>query len=281
MPRFRRLFPWLCAAGVLLAPTEAPAADPPRADLVIADFDGESYGAWTVEGSAVETGPARGALLGQIAVDGFLGKGLVDLFLGGDDSTGTLTSPPFKIERPFLSFLIGGGNHREKLALELLVAGKTATLRVIDAATGGWGHVNVDTIVQTDTRPKGMLKDARREFVAETRFLQIPIKNSAANKKWVLIGASSDYQLGSFDTKASTPESPKLPGHRGRGFYAAQSFSDIPASGGLSYVPMPVNLRADDLASSVRAIGRSARFHSLEIHELGSAWPKGAKGPDR
>lgn len=218
MPRFRPLAPWLCAAGVLLAPTEAPAADPPRADLVIADFDGESYGAWTVEGSAFGTAPARGALPGQMAVDGFLGKGLVNSFLGGDDSTGTLTSPPFRIERPFISFLIGGGNNPDKLALELLVdekpvrtatggndrpggsetllreswdvaelAGKTASLRVIDAATGGWGHINVDQIVQTDTRPKGMLKDARREFVAETRFLQIPIKNGAAKRVVTLL----------------------------------------------------------------------------------------------
>jgi sucrose-6-phosphate hydrolase SacC (GH32 family) len=218
MPSFRPFVPWLVGAGFLLAPTQVPAADPPRADLVIADFDGESYGTWTVEGSAFGTAPARGALPGQMAVDGFLGKGLVNSFLGGDDSTGTLTSPPFRIERPFISFLIGGGNNPDKLALELLVdgkpvrgttggndrpggsetllreswdvaefAGKTATLRVIDAATGGWGHLNVDQIVQTDIRPKGMLKDARRELVAETRFLQIPIKNGAAKRLVTLL----------------------------------------------------------------------------------------------
>ena len=218
MPRFRLLFPWLCGAGVLLAHAELPAADPTRADLVIADFEGDSYGAWQVEGTAFGTGPARGALPGQMAVDGFLGEGLVNSFLGGDDSTGTLTSPPFKIERPFLSFLVGGGNNPDTLALQLLVdgkpvrsvtggndrpggsetllreswdvtdfAGKTATLRVIDAATGGWGHINVDQIVQTDTRPKGMLKDARRELVAETRFLHIPIKNGAAKRVVTLL----------------------------------------------------------------------------------------------
>ena len=218
MPRFRPLFPRLCAACVLFASTEVPAADPLRADLVIADFDGDSYGAWKVEGSAFGSAPARGALTGQMAVDGFLGEGLVNSFLGGDDSTGTLTSPPFKIERPFLSFLIGGGNDREKLTLELLIdgkpvrsatggndrpggsetlvreswdvadlAGRTATLRVIDAAKGGWGHINVDQIVQTDTKPKGMQKDARRELVAETRFLQIPIKNGAAKRVVTLL----------------------------------------------------------------------------------------------
>lgn len=41
-------------------------------------------------------------------VEGFLGKGLVNTFRGGDDATGTLSSPPFKIERRFLAFLIGG-----------------------------------------------------------------------------------------------------------------------------------------------------------------------------
>jgi len=246
-------------------------------------------------------------------------------------------------------------------------------------------------------------------------FFELPVDGDATNKKWVLLGASSEYQVGSFDGKAFTPETPKLPGHRGRGFYAAQSFSDIPASdgrrillgwfqtetrgmhfnqsmslplelrlastaegpritftpvkeleslrtrsrrialeileptdpnplasvaaelveiraefepesgsdvairvrgvdvvweskteeivvnghrapaplqdgrqqiviycdrtglevfagGGLTYVPMPVNLHADDLASGVKAIGGPVRFDSFEIHELGSAW---------
>jgi sucrose-6-phosphate hydrolase SacC (GH32 family) len=48
----------------------------------------------------------------------------------------------------------------------------------------------------------------------------------------VLTAASSDYMVGSFDGKKFTPETPKLKGHRGRGFYAAQTFSDLPASDG-------------------------------------------------
>ncbi len=48
------------------------------------------------------------------------------------------------------------------------------------------------------------------------------------NKKWVLLGASSDYRIGSFDGKTFTPETPMLPGQRGRDFYAAQAFSDAP-----------------------------------------------------
>ena len=59
-------------------------------DIVFADFEGADYGAWKVTGTAFGKGPARGTLPGQMAVNGFLGKGLVNSFLGGDTSTGKL-----------------------------------------------------------------------------------------------------------------------------------------------------------------------------------------------
>ena len=82
-------------------------------DLLIADFEGDDWGAWKVTGEAFGPGPARGTLPNQMAVDGFLGKGLVNSFHGGDGTTGTLTSPEFKIERKYISFLIGGGKDPE------------------------------------------------------------------------------------------------------------------------------------------------------------------------
>jgi fructan beta-fructosidase len=53
-----------------------------------------------------------------------------------------------------------------------------------------------------------------------------------ANKKWVLTAASSEYEVGSFDGHQFTAETAKLPGQRGDGFYAAQTFSDIPVKDG-------------------------------------------------
>jgi len=53
-----------------------------------------------------------------------------------------------------------------------------------------------------------------------------------AKVKWVLTAASSDYMIGAFDGVKFTPETPKLKGQRGRGFYAAQTFSDLPAKDG-------------------------------------------------
>ena len=84
--------------------------------FVFADFEGDDYGAWKVEGTAFGNAPARGTLAGQMNVAGFKGRGLVNSFNGGDGATGKLISPDFKIERNNISFLIGGGGLRIKPA---------------------------------------------------------------------------------------------------------------------------------------------------------------------
>jgi sucrose-6-phosphate hydrolase SacC (GH32 family) len=61
---------------------------------------------------------------------------------------------------------------------------------------------------------------------------ELPLDGDANRKMWVLTAASSEYQVGTFDGERFVPETPKLTGHRGRGFYAAQTFSDIPAKDG-------------------------------------------------
>ena len=173
-------------------------------DILIADFEGDSYGDWRVEGNCFGSRPARGTLNGQQHVSGFRGKGLVNTFLNKDGTTGTLTSPEFRIERKYIAFLIGGGSHRTT-ALELLVngkvvahrsgasdetlepalftvdkdMGKTARLRIVDKVAGGWGHVNVDHIIQTNEKPKApkRLGQQEKEFTVEYKYLVIPIKN--------------------------------------------------------------------------------------------------------
>jgi fructan beta-fructosidase len=63
-------------------------------------------------------------------------------------------------------------------------------------------------------------------------FFELAVDGNAANKKWVLTAADHRYMIGSFDGLKFTPETPLYPGHRGKGFYAAQTFSDIPKEGG-------------------------------------------------
>lgn len=187
-------------------------------DILIADFEGDTYEPWTVTGDAFGLGPAKGTLPGQMHVDGFRGKALVNSFFQGDNSIGTLTSPEFRVERKFIAFLIGGGKDSEKLVLQLMIdgevvrsatgpndkpggseslevdswdvtefSGKTARLRIVDQAQGGWGHINVDHILQTDTKPKGSMKDAERSFTTDARYLHIPIKNGATKRLVTLL----------------------------------------------------------------------------------------------
>lgn len=167
-----------------------------RPDLILDDFESAHYSPiWTVEGKAPGVGPAPGTLPRQNPVSGFLGKRLVNTYLDGDGTTGTLTSHPFRIERSHLAFLIGGGQDIERLGLRLLIRGKvvrkaagrddetldwqtwnleefrgqSAVLRIVDHATGGWGHINVDQIVQTDRPPRARIPTDPEEYLEDQR----------------------------------------------------------------------------------------------------------------
>ena len=113
-------------------------------DIVLADFEGPDYGTWKVIGKAFGAAPATGNGRGQGKPHGFLGKGLVNTMFRSNGLTGTLTSPPFKIERSAISFLIGGGRCPGKCCINLLVGGK-----VVRTATGKndervlWRHWDV------------------------------------------------------------------------------------------------------------------------------------------
>ncbi len=118
------LRPLACVAALSCATFAATAAARAADDKVVADFEGAAYPAgWVTTGTAFGTGPAQGTLPGQQRVGGFAGHGLVDSYLGGDGSTGTLTSPPFTLERDYLNLLVGGGNHPGKTCVNLLVDG--------------------------------------------------------------------------------------------------------------------------------------------------------------
>ncbi len=198
VPRVLVLLGWLAAT--------APAADDRRSDILVADFEGSTYGVgWQVEGTAFGSGPAPGALPGQMSVAGFEGHGLVNSFAGGDDATGSLISPPFPIDRRFVNFLVGGGKYPGETCVDLLIngqtvrtatgpndapggserldwltwdvaefAGQTATLRVVDHRRGGWGHINVDQVTLSDTRRQA--EPVTRTIVANSRYLNLPVR---------------------------------------------------------------------------------------------------------
>src|SRR5690242_7508170 len=175
-------------------------------DIVLSDFEELNYawlpgGVWAASGNCFGSGPAQGTLAGQNPVDGYLGHGLVNTFLNGDSCTGTLTSPPFTIQRKYIKFLIGGGNTRGQTCMNLLVGGQvvrtavgmgdreqlgwlqwnvsayanqTAQIQIVDSATGGWGHINVDQITETDT-------SLTSSIIATNHYLNFPVQTGATN----------------------------------------------------------------------------------------------------
>jgi levanbiose-producing levanase len=75
------------------------------------DFEGGTYGSWSSTGTAFGSAPASGTLPDQQPVSGYIGTGLVNSYLSGDSTTGTLTSPSFLVSEPYVNFLVGGGRH--------------------------------------------------------------------------------------------------------------------------------------------------------------------------
>lgn len=161
-------------------------------DLNIAHFELPGFPAgWTATGTAFGSGPARmeSPLPGQQQVHGVAGSGYLNSYHGMDPTVGTLQSGGFTIQRSYLNFLIGGGNKPAETYVELLVdgkavktatgydnermywitwdmrayLGKTAVIRLVDKATGGWGHLLADDFSQGETA-KAFQESLRPQF---------------------------------------------------------------------------------------------------------------------
>jgi sucrose-6-phosphate hydrolase SacC (GH32 family) len=146
-------------------------------DLTIGHFGSTNYGDWTATGTAFRPGPAADSLLPKLGIENARDNQVASSEVEGDAPTGTLTSPEFKIARKYISFRISGGDYERDTCLNLLIQGKIvrsatgwrsdrlvpaswdvsrflgrkAQLQIVDAASGDWGHINVDHLVQTDT----------------------------------------------------------------------------------------------------------------------------------
>ena len=242
---------------------EGPVAGYEKPDgVVFEDFEGEDYGDWQVEGEAFGDAPAEGTFPGQQIVLGYFGDQLVNTFIDGDEPQGSLTSPEFEIQHPYISFLIGGGNHPEEVGAKLLIddepvfwatgdnseildwknwdvsdyQGETAQIRIFDYHSGGFGHINVDHIV----------------------FREEPVKSVVENTDWVDYGAD---------------------------FYAVQSWSDVPKEDGrrkwlawmsnwqyANYVPTEPFRSAQSIPREVtlQSTGEGARLYQQPVAELQS-----------
>jgi len=161
--------------------------------IVFADFEDGTYGKWLSTGTAFGKGPVTLATKAEYQKDiRPKGKFFVNshnvrkdsanpnLRLG-DDQLGTLTSPRFRIERDYVTFLVGGGSFKKETCVNLLIDGKAvlsatgrsnntmfetvwdvrkwkgseARLQVVDKRKGGWGNIGLDHIVFTNEKISG------------------------------------------------------------------------------------------------------------------------------
>lgn len=190
--------------------------------VLFEDFERSSYDGWTLTGEAFGTRPSRGTEPGQHVVSGFAGRGLVNTFIAGDGPQGTATSKPFRIERKYIGFLIGGGAHPGKTCINLKVdgqivrtatgknrealepaswdvsdlRGKDAVVEIVDRESGGWGHINVDQILFSDVPPEPLLRQGTSaETVAKAIGLPFDSADGAelpAGQNVVLTGGCPD-----------------------------------------------------------------------------------------
>ncbi|MCH1498159.1 MAG: hypothetical protein L7U83_03730, partial [Akkermansiaceae bacterium] len=94
-------------------------------DLIFDTFESDGFGEWLVEGDAFGKAPTAVTPEGVNGkITGYSGQYFVSSGHGGDKPTGSLTSPEFKISQPFLGFLIAGGGHKGKTAVQLLIEDK-------------------------------------------------------------------------------------------------------------------------------------------------------------
>lgn len=206
-----------------------------RDDIVFADFEGDTYGDWVVEGKAFGTHPFRKSELASFdQLQGFEGKGLVNTHetragendpVKADSFFGTLTSPEFPIKRNRIVFRVGGGRQPGKACIELLVGGKViasktgssnlhmrtaffdvsefqgkkARLRIKDAVDGGWGHVAVDHIVFSDAAVSSGGIEAKHGYGSTTLTLLHDAKENGLAISAATALTDPDSPAGLFD----------------------------------------------------------------------------------
>jgi putative membrane-bound dehydrogenase-like protein len=150
------------------------------------NFETGTLEGWTAEGQAFVGQPIKGDIRELRPADRKASEHTGQYWIGGyeklgDRPTGTLTSPTFEVTHPYASFLVGGGASRQT-RVDLVTAddnrvfytisgknqenlrpvivdmrpvqGRKIFIRLVDQASGGWGHINFDDFRFHATRPR-------------------------------------------------------------------------------------------------------------------------------
>jgi len=176
---------------------------------------------WQSTGEAFASAPTRGHYPNQPPLNGYVGDYLINSFSNGDEAVGSLISKPFVISKDFINFYIGGGQHLDKVGMQLLVddvvvrsatginseqiryagwdvneyIGKTARIKIVDSESGGWGHTYIDQIVFSDQLATNRIEpavwlDSGTDNYAGVTFSDMPNTDGRS----ILMGWMSNWQ---------------------------------------------------------------------------------------
>ena len=147
-------------------------------------FEAGTLTDWTAQGDAFNGQPIDGDTVSRRRGDmrsKHEGRFWVGTFeKSGDAPQGTLTSVPIPVSKPYASFLVAGGSQAstcvellrndtrqvifrasgddredmERVVVDLSAhLGKDIVIRLVDAESGGWGHINFDDFRLHDSKP--------------------------------------------------------------------------------------------------------------------------------
>lgn len=115
---------------------------------------------------------------------------------------------------------------------------------------------------------------------------ELPVDGDSNNRKWVFVGGSGNYLIGTFDGKTFTKESGPLQGDYGANYYATQTYNSIPAKDGRriqitwmtggNYPDMPFNQQMNfPCELTLRAFSEGIRLCRVPVREIKSLYTKG------
>ena len=144
-------------------------------------FESRPYVDWSASGEAFETWPVQRAARDQQRPMGHVGSFVSSYHpTTGDAAVGSLESSPILLEGDLFVLRVAGGRDLARLRVELVIdgevvaiatghdseifarhtwnivdyRGRSAVLRIVDDAVGGWGHIMVDEVEQWTATPQ-------------------------------------------------------------------------------------------------------------------------------
>ncbi|MBV6457651.1 MAG: hypothetical protein HONBIEJF_00768 [Fimbriimonadaceae bacterium] len=187
------------SGGVMFGAAEQKDDHRVRPPILFQDWSSGTYGDWKATGTAFGQSPQKvdqlPSYMGPVqagteyVVNTHQARNGEDV-VKADEHLGRLRSPSFPIERRYINLRVGGGNHKDKTCVNLVVdgavvrsvtgrnsnlmawesfdvamyEGKTGYLEVVDEVAGGWGQISLGEVEFADERKSHVQLSALGDF---------------------------------------------------------------------------------------------------------------------